>query len=117
MFNAIKFTDEENGCIEFYVYWEGPDSIKLVVKDNGVGIASEDLAYVFKRYYRGTEGSSDTTAHGVGLGLAIVDEIVRAHSGTITVKSHEGQGSSFIIELPLKDEADYDDNNDYLEGR
>lgn len=97
LFNAIKFTDEENGCIEFYVYWEGPDSIKLVVKDNGVGIASEDLAYVFKRYYRGTEGSSDTTAHGVGLGLAIVDEIVRAHSGTITVKSHEGQGSSFTL--------------------
>ncbi|MFC0015426.1 MULTISPECIES: cell wall metabolism sensor histidine kinase WalK [Allobacillus] len=114
LFNAIKFTDEDDGCIEFHIYWKAPNHIKLVVQDNGVGIAKEDLPYVFKRYYRGTEGSSGSTAHGVGLGLAIVEEIVLAHDGTITVHSHEGKGSSFIIEMPLKDQSASLGTTDYI---
>nr|WP_272874405.1 HAMP domain-containing sensor histidine kinase [Allobacillus saliphilus] len=120
LFNAIKFTDEQDGCIEFHVYWKSSEQIKLVVKDNGVGIAAEDLPYVFKRYYRGTEGSSGSTAHGVGLGLAIVEEIVRAHDGIIAVQSHEGKGSSFILKVPLKGHSDLVTglgNNDYIKKR
>ncbi|MFB9974588.1 HAMP domain-containing histidine kinase [Allobacillus sp. SKP2-8] len=120
LFNAIKFTEELDGCIEFYVYWKDLDYIKLVVKDNGVGIADEDLPYIFKHYYRGTEGASGSAAHGVGLGLAIVEEIVHAHDGMITAQSNEGKGSSFIIKMPLKEYLDVNDsmgNSDYIKRR
>jgi two-component system sensor histidine kinase BaeS len=65
----------------------------LVITDNGTGIAEEDCAHIFERFFRGAGG-------GLGLGLAIVKELVAAHGGEITVKSSPGEGTSFKIVFP-----------------
>jgi len=66
------------------------------VIDDGPGIASEDLPFIFERFYRGRSSESD----GAGLGLAIVRSIARAHGGSISVESEPGQGSRFILLIP-----------------
>lgn len=65
----------------------------LDVSDTGRGIAKADLPFIFERFYRASEG-------GLGIGLAIVRELVDAHGGTITVTSEEGRGSLFTVRLP-----------------
>jgi OmpR-family two-component system manganese-sensing sensor histidine kinase len=72
----------------------------LQVKDNGIGIAANDLPRIFDRFYRADQVRSRQTG-GFGLGLAISRQIVEAHSGEITVQSAPGQGSTFEIKLPL----------------
>ncbi|MEW6412526.1 MAG: response regulator [Candidatus Zixiibacteriota bacterium] len=69
------------------------DYLAVKVTDTGVGIRKENLSKVFDRYYT----TKDT---GTGLGLAVVERIVSAHNGTLTVDSQEGQGSTFTIYLP-----------------
>ncbi len=76
----------------------------ITVTDTGVGIAEEDLPFVFEDFFRGRTGRA--TAAGSGLGLAISRRIVEAHDGTIAVESELGQGSTFRIDLPaLVDET------------
>jgi two-component system, OmpR family, sensor histidine kinase BaeS len=65
----------------------------LEIKDTGRGIKEEELPFIFERFYSGTSG-------GLGLGLAIVRELVDAHGGTIDVKSTYGTGSAFTVHLP-----------------
>ncbi len=73
-------------------------SAELAVSDEGPGMADDVAAHVFERFYR----ADDSRAHGgTGLGLAIVDSIARAHGGTATVMSAEGEGARFAITLPL----------------
>ncbi len=73
----------------------------IQVIDTGIGIPEADLSYIFNRFYRvDTERSQESG--GFGLGLAIVQQIVQAHSGQIHVTSIVGKGSTFQIELPLK---------------
>lgn len=75
------------------------DNVRITVTDTGAGIPSEDLPYIFDRFWRGDrsrarrEGSS-------GLGLAITRQLVLAHGGTIVAESELGRGTSFAIELP-----------------
>jgi signal transduction histidine kinase len=71
----------------------------LEVHDTGRGIPAEELPFIFHRFYR-VEGRSSGGPTGMGLGLAIVDRIVQAHHGTITVTSEPGAGSTFHIALP-----------------
>lgn len=73
------------------------DCAFIVIQDNGIGIAEEDLKRIFQRFERvaGPEGG------GLGLGLYIVTQIIEAHKGTIKVESRPGEGSKFTIELPL----------------
>ena len=66
----------------------------LEVRDTGKGIRQEDLAFIFERFYKASNG-------GLGIGLAIVRELVHAHGGRIEVESEEGRGSRFIVRLPL----------------
>jgi heavy metal sensor kinase len=73
--------------------------IKVSIEDTGVGIAPEDQARIFERFYRVDKARSRELG-GAGLGLAIAQWIVQLHGGTITVKSEVGKGSSFSIELP-----------------
>lgn len=73
---------------------------RLVVRDTGIGIAEEDVAHIFERFYRADPARS-RAAGGSGLGLAIADWVVRAHGGSIAVKSQVGQGSTFTVTLPL----------------
>ena len=68
------------------------------VTDSGIGIAAEDLPFVFERFYR---ANAETDVTGTGLGLSIAQELVRLHGGWITVASTLGQGSTFTVYLPL----------------
>ncbi len=65
----------------------------LEITDDGCGIPEEDLPHIFERFYKGKNG-------GLGLGLAIVQELVAAHGGTISVRSPVGSGASFLVTLP-----------------
>jgi two-component system sensor histidine kinase BaeS len=67
------------------------------VKDSGKGIASEDIPFIFDRFWRGDKSRSER-AHS-GLGLAITKQLILAHGGTIEVESEIGKGTMFVIEL------------------
>jgi CheY-like chemotaxis protein/nitrogen-specific signal transduction histidine kinase len=97
--NAIKFTPD-HGKIE--VRLERPDAhVRLTVKDTGVGIAPESLPYIFERFRQ--VDSSNVRAHGgLGLGLAIVDYLVRQQAGKVRAESEGlGEGATFTVEFPL----------------
>jgi two-component system sensor histidine kinase BaeS len=80
------------------------DRVVLEVIDTGGGIAPDDLAHVFDRFWRADKSRSRTTG-GSGLGLAIVKHVVDAHQGTITVRSVVGAGTTFSMSLPGRDGA------------
>jgi two-component system OmpR family sensor kinase len=69
------------------------------VRDDGVGIAAEDQERIFERFGRAHSGRGD---EGSGLGLAIVAAIAEAHGGQASVVSEHGQGSTFLIRIPLQ---------------
>ncbi|MBA2363712.1 MAG: ATP-binding protein, partial [Chloroflexia bacterium] len=70
----------------------------ISVADSGQGIAPEDMPHIFERFYQADRARSSS---GVGLGLAIAQWIVREHGGEIEVSSNPGQGSVFLVRLPL----------------
>jgi signal transduction histidine kinase len=76
------------------------NSIALVVADTGIGIPNDELERVFERFYR-TDTSRARTSGGFGLGLAIVRDLVKAMGGSITVESKLGEGSCFLVLLPI----------------
>ncbi len=78
------------------------DILKIDVKDQGCGISKKDIKHIFERFYRVDKARSRRLG-GTGLGLAIVKHIVKAHGGTVEVKSKTGMGSTFTIFLPLSD--------------
>ena len=78
---------------------EKDNTIHISVADSGVGIPKEDLPYIFNDFY--TAESAPKDAKGSGLGLAITKRIIEAHDGTISVESEPGQGSTFVIHLPI----------------
>jgi signal transduction histidine kinase len=73
------------------------------VQDRGIGIPEAALPQLFERFYR-AENVQSANVSGLGIGLFVVKEIVHLHGGEITVKSTEGQGSTFTVCFPL-DEA------------
>lgn len=96
--NAYKY-GRDNGSILVALKQDG-EYAYLYVIDNGIGISEEDLPNVFKRFWQAD--SSRGEDQGVGLGLAMVKQICDIHNGSIIVKSKLGEGSRFIITLPLK---------------
>lgn len=96
--NAIKYTPE-GGTIKIVSEVAG-DYVKITISDTGYGIRKEDLARIFDKFFRVKTDATRSIA-GTGLGLPIVKGIVEAHLGTITVSSLVGQGSSFVIQLPI----------------
>lgn len=95
--NAIKFTPK-HGEVRASVE-EEKDKLKLVVRDNGQGIPSDDLPYIFDLFYQAQNPSADV---GSGVGLALTNQLVEAMNGTIEVESKVGVGTTFTVSLPLK---------------
>jgi heavy metal sensor kinase len=94
--NAIQYNKPEG---EVRVKLESQNGMAvLTVSDTGAGIPAEDLAHVFKRFYR---GDKSRTGGNTGLSLAISKAIVEAHGGVIEVSSEEGAGTTFTVRLPF----------------
>jgi two-component system sensor histidine kinase SenX3 len=74
--------------------------IRIIIKDEGVGIPAKDLDRIFERFYRVDPGRARETG-GTGLGLSIVRHVAQNHGGNVVVESREGEGSTFTLELPV----------------
>ncbi|GAB3787414.1 hypothetical protein GCM10028818_52350 [Spirosoma horti] len=95
--NAFKYT--LTGQISVQVSEEANQAV-LRVSDTGVGIPEAELPHMFERFHR-VANAGGRTYEGTGIGLSLVSELVKLHQGTISVSSQEGQGSTFIVRLPL----------------
>jgi signal transduction histidine kinase len=103
MGNGIKFT--EAGEVVVTVEHAEPDADhrpqwRICVRDTGIGIPPHAREYIFEEF-RQVDQSSRRRFGGTGLGLAIVQKYTRSMGGTVTLKSEVGQGSEFIVTLPL----------------
>jgi PAS domain S-box-containing protein len=95
--NAFKFT-EPGGSIAVNLF-DNDGSIRISVKDTGIGIPEDKQYEVFKRFTQ-VDTSLSRNREGSGIGLAIVKSLVEMHGGTITLESRVGEGSEFIIDIP-----------------
>jgi signal transduction histidine kinase len=95
--NAIKFTPK-GGSVRVAVA-PNAEGAQIEVSDTGVGIDASELPRIFDRFYRGSL-ANEARGSGSGLGLAIVRSIVDMHGGNVTVESHLGHGSRFLVTLP-----------------
>ena len=97
--NAIKYSPAGGVvCVEVE---RRNDKVCLIVRDQGIGIPSGALPYLFQRFFRAPNADSHQI-NGLGVGLYVVKKIVALHGGTVTVDSTEGAGSEFIIWLPSR---------------
>lgn len=96
--NSLKYSNG-NKWLKISAVNEGK-FVKIYVKDRGVGISKKDLKQIFEPFYRSKE-VVDEQISGNGLGLSLVEQIVKAHGGKISAESEIGKGSKFIIQLPL----------------
>lgn len=94
--NAFKFTFQGGITVRLY---EENDKAILTITDTGIGIPSEALTHLFKRFHR-VEGAMGRTHEGSGIGLALVHDLVHLHGGTIEVESASSEGTSFRITIP-----------------
>ena len=101
MSNALRYTPE-NGWVVVNVGQEGRD-LKIAVSDTGIGIAKEDLARVFSRFWR-SDASRERASGGLGVGLSVTKEIIDRHHGYISVESELGKGTTFILHIPREQE-------------
>jgi signal transduction histidine kinase len=96
--NAVRYTPS-GGHINIQVRSQR-GLAQIFVSDTGEGIAAEDIPYVFSRFWRATTSRSRESG-GLGIGLALVREIITRHQGTVHVESERGIGSTFTLNLPL----------------
>ena len=97
MSNAAKY-NKENGFIQVTLN-QIDDFMELRIKDNGQGFSKDQQDNLFKRFYEGDYRKFKTI--GTGIGLSLTKDLVDLHNGTITVNSHPGEGSEFIVQLPV----------------
>lgn len=95
--NAFKFTFEGEIAVELF---ETEGNAILRVCDTGTGIPQEELPRLFERFHR-VEGARGRSIEGSGIGLALVQELVRFHKGQVRVESEEGEGTVFTVSIPL----------------
>lgn len=99
--NALKYS-EEGGKIVVLVEMPNPASLVISFCDYGSGIPAEDLPHVKEKFYK-----ANTTVRGSGIGLAVADEIIRLHRGTLDIDSVYGEGTTVRITLPI-DPSEYE---------
>ena len=94
--NAIKYS--RDGGKVFVKAEENGNDVLISIKDEGVGISSEDLPHIFEGFYRGKSDQASASGHGIG--LFVSRQIIETHNGSITVDSELGKGTTFLIRLP-----------------
>jgi signal transduction histidine kinase len=97
--NAIKYTPN-GGKVEVRIHSD-QDQIRFAISDTGIGIAPVDQPRLFEKFYRGAQREAKKQ-NGSGLGLAIVKSIAERHGGQVWVESQLGKGSTFTLEIPLR---------------
>ncbi|HVR26084.1 MAG TPA: sigma 54-interacting transcriptional regulator [Candidatus Polarisedimenticolia bacterium] len=97
--NAFKFTFEGEIAIAAKPSSDGR-SAEVTVRDTGSGIPPEELSHLFERFHR-VVGARGRSIEGSGIGLALVQELIKLHGGTIRVTSEVGQGSAFTVAIPF----------------
>jgi two-component system sensor histidine kinase ResE len=97
--NALRYTPS-GGRVTLQA-GSNQTEMEICVADTGAGIPADAIPHIFERFYQADLSRLGEGKHGAGLGLAIVHEIVAAHSGRITVRSQEGLGTTFTVHLPL----------------
>lgn len=97
--NAVKYS-ESGGQVQIGLRQDA-DQVEIMVSDQGAGIPQRDLGRVFERFYRVDQARSRDTG-GTGLGLSIVRHIATNHGGEVMVSSTEGEGSTFVLRLPVQ---------------
>jgi two-component system phosphate regulon sensor histidine kinase PhoR len=100
--NAMTYTPED-GLISVTTSRE-KNNVRVMVRDTGIGIASEDLPHIFERFYRADKARSVETG-GTGLGLAIAKHVMALHGGEISAESVLGEGTTVTVILPLSEKA------------
>jgi signal transduction histidine kinase len=99
VFNALKFTPS-GGCVSLRAELRG-ERFAMIVADTGMGISQKNLPHVFDRFWQ-ADGASNRKYQGVGIGLALVKELVEVQGGTVGVESEEGRGTVFTVSLPFE---------------
>jgi two-component system phosphate regulon sensor histidine kinase PhoR len=100
MDNAVKYKKEDDALQLDVKTWNEQNKLIISIADNGIGMRKEDLKRVFDKFYR-VHTANRHDVKGFGLGLAYVKKVVTNHKGTIRAESEFGQGTKFIITLPL----------------
>jgi signal transduction histidine kinase len=98
--NAIKYTANEKNIFLFSKQKDG--YFQILVQDQGIGLNEKDIPHLFDRFYRADEARSKETIGGYGLGLSIAKKIVESHKGMIQAKKNLEAGSTFVVQIPIK---------------
>ena len=99
MTNAVKYSNHP-AKVDVTILEAVHDTVTLKISDHGIGISKEDLPRIFERFFR-VDVIRSRKVGGSGLGLSIVDTVIKKHFGTIQVESEPGKGTTFTITLPL----------------
>ncbi|BBH21599.1 two-component sensor histidine kinase [Paenibacillus baekrokdamisoli] len=94
--NAFKYTP--NGSVEMRAI-RSANQAGIVIKDTGIGMNNDEIPHIFERFYRADESRGQTS--GTGLGLSIAKWIIDEHEGSVEVSTREGEGTTFIVWLPI----------------
>lgn len=108
--NAVKYT-EHGGKIVVLAEIPNPATLVVTISDTGIGIPAEDLPHIKEKFYK-----VDSTIRGSGIGLAVVDEIIKLHNGEFEIASVYGEGTTVKITLPLTPAESLAEQADKLEG-
>jgi hypothetical protein len=96
--NALKFTPQ-GGSVEVRTYRHN-GALRIEVADSGMGVPEAEQDHLFERFFR-TARAQEEAIPGVGLGLSIAKAIIEAHDGRISMRSAEGVGTTFCVDLPV----------------